>query len=110
MLRVLRVRRDDGKAFTRRRQPAEPRRGLGLERDLLTGWEAERRRVQTKSGAPSGTPDLEECPTNYWIGAAGAPNGSAGAAAAFTCQIVLPALTANDRVPVDPKVCGTAVA
>ena len=41
---------------------------------------------------------------------AGAPNGSAGAVAACTCQIVLFALTANDRVPVVPNVWGTAVA
>jgi len=35
-------------------------------------------------------------------------NGSLGAAAVVLCQIVLPAFTANARVPVDPNVCGMA--
>ena len=48
-------------------------------------------------------------PVLYWIGAAGAPNGSAGAAAALTCHTVLAALVANDRAPVVPNDCGTAV-
>ena len=46
----------------------------------------------------------------YWIGVAGAPNGSVGAAPPVSCQIVLPAFTANERVPVVPIVCGIAVA
>ena len=50
--------------------------------------------------------------SGYWIGAtvADAVNGSVGAATVVLCQIVLPAFTANARVPVDPKVCGIAVA
>jgi hypothetical protein len=37
-----------------------------------------------------------------------AANGSGGAAAVRLCQIVLPEFTANERVPVDPNVCGIA--
>src|SRR5688572_5729157 len=39
-----------------------------------------------------------------------AVNGSVGSAAVVLCQIVLPALTANARVPVVPNACGPAVA
>ena len=48
---------------------------------------------------------------NYWIGdtVALAVNGSAGGATVVLCQIVLPAFTANARVPVEPNVCGIAV-
>ena len=37
-------------------------------------------------------------------------NGSLGGAAVVCCQIVFPAFTANDLVPVEPNVCGVAVA
>ena len=39
-----------------------------------------------------------------------AVNGSVGTAAVVLCQIVLPAFTANERVPVVPNVWGAAVA
>ena len=49
---------------------------------------------------------------DYWTGVtvALAVNGSVGAAAVVLCQMVLPAFTANARVPVVPNVCGVPVA
>jgi hypothetical protein len=47
----------------------------------------------------------------YWIGLPPeAENGSVGAVPPVSCQIVLPAFTANERVPVVPFVIGTPVA
>ena len=46
----------------------------------------------------------------YWIVVAGGPKGSVGATPPFICQIVLEELVANDRDPLVPSACGTAVA
>src|SRR5512140_1294483 len=51
------------------------------------------------SRRPSGLPGRD-----YWMGAAGGPNGSVGAAGPVMAQTTLAWLVANDRVPVVPKV------
>ena len=38
----------------------------------------------------------------YWMGVAGAPNGSVGAAGPVICHTVFDWFTANERVPVVP--------
>ena len=89
--------------------PGAVHRGSGVDRGLSPG----------SPGAGPSRPGLfiqtlrrAFRPSSYWMGetVADAVNGSAGTAAVVLCQIVLPAFTANARVPVVPNVCGAAVA
>ena len=73
-------------------------------------------RLQVPVQKKSGGHDARRIPvcvfgSSYWIGVPPeAANGSVGAVPPVSCQIVLPAFTANERVPVVPNVCGMPVA
>ena len=100
-----RRRRREREADEREREN-QPARSWGHNRpeDVLPQNETG---VRTPFGVPN--PGVVS-DSNYWIGVAGAPKGSVGAVPPATCQIVLPALTANERVPVVPFVIGRPVA
>ena len=87
--------------------------GAGAPGGRAPGTVSQGGRTGTLPGSPRAGPSRPgPYIQHYWMGetVADAVNGSAGTAAVVLCQIVLPAFTANARVPVVPNVCGAAVA
>ena len=86
----------------------------GTTRDAFLGRERGKRKKDPSSPKTERILSFEvgTVRADYWTGVtvALAVNGSVGAAAVVLCQMVLPAFTANARVPVVPNVCGVPVA